>query len=198
ELALAACALLAWRRGVARLPGQVLLVAAAVLTGVLMAVFGQTYQTGADAWELFRGWALIILPWVLIADSAALWVLWLVIADTAILLFAQQTLRNEHWPLVLFIAGALPLALLAVRDALIGARTWLPARWLRPLLLTAGLVLLTLPVVATLFDDVRHGALWVCGWLAVIAAGYVLYRFRHADMIALTLIVFDAAFVLLA
>lgn len=48
--------------GLDRPVGQSLLIAASVLTGVLLAVFGQIYQTGADAYELFVGWALLIVP----------------------------------------------------------------------------------------------------------------------------------------
>ena len=41
--------------GLDRAFGQVLLIAASVLTGVLLAVIGQVYQTGADVFELFVG-----------------------------------------------------------------------------------------------------------------------------------------------
>src|SRR5690348_12313782 len=63
--------------GIDRAFGQVLLVAASVLTGVLLAVIGQVYQTGADLFELFAAWAVLILPWVLVSRSAAHWLLWL-------------------------------------------------------------------------------------------------------------------------
>jgi uncharacterized membrane protein len=37
--------------------------------GVLLALFGQTYQTGVDPWETFFNWALLMLPWTLPARS---------------------------------------------------------------------------------------------------------------------------------
>jgi len=40
------------------------LMVAAILVGALLALFGQTYQTGADPWQLFAYWALLISPWV--------------------------------------------------------------------------------------------------------------------------------------
>src|SRR5690554_6343654 len=43
------------------------LLAAALLLGVLLALFGQVYQTGADPWQLFFFWALLLLPWTLVA-----------------------------------------------------------------------------------------------------------------------------------
>ena len=45
--------------------GKAALLAAALLTGGLLALIGQTYQTGADTFELFATWAALILPWVL-------------------------------------------------------------------------------------------------------------------------------------
>ena len=50
---------------------------AALLVGALLALVGQTYQTGADTFELFAVCAAAILPWVLVACFPTLWVLWL-------------------------------------------------------------------------------------------------------------------------
>ena len=47
------------------------LIAASVLVGVLLAVIGQVYHTGADAYSLFAAWTLLILPWTLASRSAA-------------------------------------------------------------------------------------------------------------------------------
>ncbi|WP_315814113.1 hypothetical protein [Paraflavitalea speifideaquila] len=50
-----------------------MLTAAAVLLGVLMAVFGQVYQTGANAYDLFLSWTIAITLWVVIANFALLY-----------------------------------------------------------------------------------------------------------------------------
>ena len=42
-----------------RSPGRAALFVAALLTGVLLALVGQVYQTGADTFELFAAWALL-------------------------------------------------------------------------------------------------------------------------------------------
>ena len=41
--------------------------------GAMLALFGQTYQTGADAWQLFMIWTLILLPLALSASKPSLW-----------------------------------------------------------------------------------------------------------------------------
>src|SRR5262249_50903036 len=72
EATVIAAALASLRLGLERLSGRILLAAAALLVGPLLAVYGQAYQTGADPYELFAGWALLILPWVGLARLAPL------------------------------------------------------------------------------------------------------------------------------
>ncbi len=59
--------------GIDTVVGKLLLTAAAVLTGIVLATFGMVYQTGADSFMLFRGWFILILPWVLISRFQPLW-----------------------------------------------------------------------------------------------------------------------------
>lgn len=81
---------------------QLLLLIASIITGSLLALFGQVYQTGADTWQLFFGWALLITPWVMIARFPALWLLWLGLINACLLLyldvanlqFINQRLQN--------------------------------------------------------------------------------------------------------
>lgn len=58
-----------WWLGLEKISGRVALMMASVFVGVLLALIGQTYQTGADTYELFTIWALLILPWLLISIS---------------------------------------------------------------------------------------------------------------------------------
>ncbi|MDP5029912.1 MAG: DUF2157 domain-containing protein [Paraglaciecola sp.] len=66
---------------------QVALTSAFILLGALMAYFGQTYQTGADPWQLFFNWALLGLPWVIIACFTPLWLLFLVLLNLSLSLY---------------------------------------------------------------------------------------------------------------
>ena len=56
----------------------------ALLTGALFALIGQSYQTGADPWQLFAIWAVLITPWACIARSSALWILWLMLCNISL------------------------------------------------------------------------------------------------------------------
>ena len=70
---------------------QLLLLIASVITGSLLALFGQIYQTGADTWQLFFAWALLITPWVIIARFPALWLLWLGLLNTVTLFYVNTS-----------------------------------------------------------------------------------------------------------
>ncbi len=71
------------------LVSQVALLVASIFLGVLLAFFGQTYQTGADTWQLFFTWAVLIIPWAIVARFPALWMLWLVLINLSIVFYFQ-------------------------------------------------------------------------------------------------------------
>ena len=66
---------------------QLLLLVASIVTGSLLALFGQIYQTGADTWQLFFAWVILITPWVVIARFPALWLLWLGLINACLVLY---------------------------------------------------------------------------------------------------------------
>jgi uncharacterized membrane protein len=68
----------------------------ALLTiGGLFAYFGQTYQTGADPWQLFAVWALLALPLCLSVRSDVLWTPWALIVSTGISLWVHAHTSHD-------------------------------------------------------------------------------------------------------
>ena len=63
--------------------------------GALFAYFGQTYQTGADPWQLFALWALLALPLCLGARSDVLWAPWALVVVTANSLWTHARLGHR-------------------------------------------------------------------------------------------------------
>lgn len=59
-------------------------------TGGMLALIGQTYQTGADVWQLFALWAALALPWAVAARSDAVWTPWALVVMTAVALWYQS------------------------------------------------------------------------------------------------------------
>ena len=196
QLGIVGSVLVAWRSGWRGVAGQSLLIVATVLVGVLMAVFGQVYQTGADAWQLFVSWSFLVLPWVIIANSAALWVLWLVIAETALATYFD--LHGDSWKFCMTLGAVLPAALLALRDfRRLQGSNWLGTAWLRMALLVMSLGLASIPAGGAIFiGSVPVG--WILPWAVLAVAVFVTYRYVFQDILALTLVVFNAAFMLLA
>jgi uncharacterized membrane protein len=79
---------------------KVLLSAAAVLVGVLFAVFGQIYQTGADAYDFFLAWTFFITLWVVVSDFPPLWLGYVVLLNITLMTYMDQMQRQ--WPTVMF------------------------------------------------------------------------------------------------
>ena len=72
EGVLVAALAVTWWRGLDTTVGRAALLAAALATGVLLALVGQVYQTGADTFELFAAWAAAIAVWVAVARQPGL------------------------------------------------------------------------------------------------------------------------------
>ena len=100
DLPLAAALLLPAGRVVLRIALALL---GTLALGGLLAYIGITYQTGADAWQLFATWAALALPLIVVMRSDWLWALWLLIVTTAIGSWSGQSLINHldvlaQWP----------------------------------------------------------------------------------------------------
>lgn len=61
-----------------------------IMIGLSMAVIGQVYQTGADAYSLFTTWAILLLLWLYRHNSGIYW-LWVIVSQLALFLYFEQT-----------------------------------------------------------------------------------------------------------
>lgn len=187
-LILAALAVL-WWQGLERIAGKAALLAAALFTGALLALIGQTYQTGADTFELFAAWAVAILPFALLGRFPALWVLWLALANLAVVLYFQAfrgifgvLFGPERLLWVLF--GLNTLALAVWEGLAFAGLAWLRERWAPRLIATASGGLVTALAVMDIFRSNEFG-MGGPVWLAWLAAAYVVYRHRLKDVYVL-------------
>lgn len=97
EVLLAASVLLAVFTRWNTLVKQVLLTGATFLTGTLFAVFGQIYQTGADAYHLFLGWTLFTFLWAVAIRFAPLWLTFIGLLSITIWLYVIQIVPGHSW-----------------------------------------------------------------------------------------------------
>jgi Predicted membrane protein (DUF2157) len=159
EAAFVACVGFAFWRPPPSALGQAALVLATLVTGALLALFGQSYQTGADLYELFFIWAALALPFALAGRSGAVWATWWTVLNVALALYCGLQDANrfmwlwlDRWgidrPMLLLMACAIDLA--GAAAVLTVARTRFAEHaphWLARMLATFGFLFGTLACI---------------------------------------------------
>ena len=100
---------------------NILLTGASILVGVLFAVFGQIYQTGANAYDFFLGWTMFITLWVAISNFAPLWLVFITLINTTLVLYSQQVAHD--WSEVFVFTLLFCINILFLTIALFGKKT---------------------------------------------------------------------------
>jgi uncharacterized membrane protein len=179
-----------WKLGAHAVAGKVSLLLATIFLGVLLALYGQTYQTGADPWQLFFNWALLMLPWAFIGRFPAIWVLWVVLINLTIVLY-HQAFRGAFWLMIdsstdmlwlVFFCNALALA---TWELLGNIWHWLAERWAIRLLAIGAGVPVTWLALHAIFDQEETGILPAVVWALFLAALYLVYRKMKHDLFML-------------
>lgn len=165
---------------------KVSLLIATIGLGVLLALFGQTYQTGADPWQLFFNWALLMLPWALISRFPALWLLWVALINISAVLYHQVLPggffgRPEQAAWCLF---ALNLAALTAWEILALRWEWLRERWAIRLIGVGAGASVTWSVLLAIVGP-GSGLLAGPVWAIWLAAMYGTYRKVKPDLFML-------------
>lgn len=177
--------------------GQAALLLATLLTGALLALFGQSYQTGADVHELFFTWALLALPFAVAALSGAVWAVWWVVLNVGLALLCNRLALGHFFWLVLddWSRDPATLLMLACLVNLLGAGFFQMLRhsrfveatplWLVRFLLSIGLgygVAASLPHMT----DHSGGVVGLYALISIGIAGATLAR--HRDVFPLTVL----------
>lgn len=181
------------------MPGAHLAGLAGVATGGLLALIGQIYQTGADAWQLFFTWAALLTPWVLTLHTVFLGLLFVAVLNTALALYLGMHDGGIWWGMGAWSTSALLVALF---------HAGLLAAWERfvrhfddpwrigPRVLAIALAAwLVVAAFAGLDTSAGPIGMSLIGW-AALAVVYVVYTRVRSDMAIVTLAIL-AAFVLL-
>lgn len=174
---------------------------ACVATGALLALVGQTYQTGADVWELFAAWAALMLPFAWLSRSSASWMLWLAVANLALMRALSQsvwwgffdTLSNAQ---ALLVIAAFNMIVLLVFEGFASRLIARPARWIHRL---AALGVLAPLCAGAVFGWWESEFRIVAATFSIVAglAAAVYYRARR-DLPILALAVYGGIAVLAA
>ncbi|WP_133471491.1 DUF2157 domain-containing protein [Paraglaciecola marina] len=169
---------------------QATLLIVIILVGALMALFGQTYQTGADPWQLFLNWALLTTPWVLISRFSVIWLIWLGLLNLSISLYYQTFggYFNIAW-----VAFGFNTAALVIWQGSVSKFSWLNMTWAINLLgFISGALALNL-FVRSLFNDEPSGLIVWGLW-----AGFTFYVYRYRILNLFMLAVWSVAILVAA
>lgn len=185
EAAFAACVGFAFWRPPPSTLGQAALVLATLVTGALLALFGQSYQTGADLYELFFIWAALALPFALAGRSGAVWATWWTVLNVGLAVYCGlQDPEHFMWmwldrwgidrSMLLLMSGVVDLAGAAAVVYLARTRFADHApHWLARMLATYGLLFGTLACIVAITQTgvlISRGAPAVRHELGVVAA----------------------------
>ena len=178
--------------GVRRSVPGALLALAGILLGALLALLGQTYQTGADTWELFAWWAVLLLPWALASASQAVWLLWALVLNMAVALWLGE--RVFTWFAILDGTGLPNLIMAALNLTLLlgwelTARRWRASTMIGPRVLAA--IAISALVLSLMFGDflVRGvGSLNGIAWLAATLGLGFYYQRGRLDLVILAML----------
>lgn len=168
---IAASSSVAIRLGLDRLAGKAALTLSGLLIGPVLAVYGQIYQTGADSYELFLGWALLLLPFTLLVRWSGLVLFHLALVELAWILFTTQVWEIDFFKapfawgnLALFNTGAFVITEVA-RQQGFGHRTL-------PRVFLIGALALVGPRAGAELEDLGGGSsveVWIVAALACLA-----------------------------
>ncbi len=212
---LTGCVLLALWRGLDSLPGRLALLLATLSVGPLLAVFGQEYQSGADVWELFRAWAIVIFPFALVGRQAALWLIFWVVASGCWFLYTSSLPMLSYYGLPglpeFFLAQALGIAAWEAalkRWGKTPEHAWLNAAWLTRLMVFSAGGALTMSLIRLIFEFhydeyseswfLPERATILCLYALSLAVGWYWYRHKRRDLFMLACGVFSIVSLLVA
>lgn len=167
-----------------------------LMIGALLALVGQTYQTGADPWQLFAIWSLCLLPLAWLAGFDLLWLKLLALVNVSLALYFN-TWPQVWWSFYSYVFvlvaisvfnGLLYLAFFAAQKLNF---TRLNAPICQSLSILLALVALTWYGCWQVLDFGSNNASSVTFYLLYVAIVFVLARFVFQQLLPLALVCFS-------
>jgi len=182
---------------------KILLMVASISLGIFLALIGQTYQTGADPWQLFAFWALLMTPWAVIAKSSSLWILWIILINLASILYYQKFdlslgaffEMHTHLLELLFVINA---TLWMVWHYLGNRYTHFKVGLCIRLLAFITLGTITTLAMYAIYEEFTLGMLHFILYVVTLVVMYYFYRIRHIDIYMMSLFTLSLFFFVLS
>ena len=224
EFGIVASLIAAWRMGLDSAAGGACLFAASFLAGILLAVYGQVYQTGADPYGLFLSWGVMILPWAIVGRQQAIWLLVVLLLNLALIMYWTQVLNppDGTWQLAQLLGPVFWLGALVTDSELSGAvfalnvssligwevaatrgSAWTRSAWFVRVIAFLAFASVLPPTLIVIFAATFGEGLAVTFWSPVLlaaatAACFFYYQFVRQDLFILTCCALAAILVITA
>ena len=168
---------------------SIILTGASMLVGLMFSVFGQIYQTGADAYDFFLGWTVFVLLWAIVSEFPPLWLLLLMLINITFSLYVSQTGPDFTVVTTYVILAMVNLAaiilvkVLAIKNYIVSV-----PGWFEKIVVIMTVFCLTISLVAGIYNKYQPE------WFFALAIGVVVYTagigyaLRHKSIYLLCLI----------
>ncbi len=199
-LILSTCCLWFFRGNVTR--QQIILTGMSVITGLLFALFGQVYQTGADAYDFFLSWVIFITLWVFVSRFAPLWLIYLILINTTIVLYKEQIASHWNFVFLMFVLVFFNSVCLLAGKMNIGKKVMeqFPT-WFENTIALFVCILATFGIFAVIFEPFNPintllSILVVVLYLLALLDGFRNKRVFYIALVSLSLIIISSAILL--
>lgn len=173
-------------------------ISATVLVGVMLAVFGQVYQTPAATHTPFTLWAMLTIPFILASRSLAHWTVWLAIALVAATAYIDEVIEptGESAAELAYILLGGAMLLLAVTHHLLSRYLgkWAEAGWFTAILVATGAAFLVVRYSIGLFDEGSWISLLLP--LVLLPLGFGYFYLRGFSIAAMAILIAALAFLI--
>jgi len=177
---------------------------AIVFTGVLLLLAKDDYGLGKTIWQTMLLWALLVLPWTVLAKSLFLWFVWFSIAFATAFMWGLETgmpTGTVSWTDFFSIMAVASGLILGVREGLVAIKkiAWLDKPLSRLIPLFISMSLTVFPIIGYIIG-IKGATPTDSGiiFLLITILALVFYFRIFPDLYALTVIIFEICFVLTA
>jgi uncharacterized membrane protein len=164
---------------------NIILTGASVLVGVLFAVFGQVYQTGANAYDFFLAWTVFVTLWVLVSNFAPLWLLYLVLINTTFVLYSQQVAKD--WSEVFICTLLFVINLAVLISSTLFVKEKMP-NWLLKIIALASISYATIGILIGISDKPQTTLLILILFTAIVFALGIWHGLKTKSVFYLSII----------
>lgn len=175
--------------------------AASILVGVALAVVSQAYQTGANSYQLFLIWLLMITGWVLISRWNIMYVIWMILFYTTLSFYWQQVIGQDwQWLQAILMISTIAFVIAWDMVAHYGTIRFVrEGRWFLYLFVLVALVHATSLMVDFIVENLLFSTIMPLVpllYIALIMTLLVLYTQLKRDLLMMTFVAFSVLVVI--